>query len=260
MKKKRTIIIVSIIVLVLLVSTIILTIFLIRKNKEDEYEDKINIEELENKFNTIFTNTVYPENEENKEKVYKQYNIKTTETGKYKINTNIPNIKIDTEVVQGINNDIFESFIKPTIQILEQEESYTIYNVDYASYINNNIISIIIKCTLKEGSNPQRAIIRTYNYDMENDKILALQEIISMKNLSQDEVQNKVLDKINKEIQKVSAIETSGYNVYKRDINNTIYQLENSNEFFLGENNILYIVYAYGNSSYTSEVDLVICE
>lgn len=259
MRNKRTIIIVLVIVLVVIAS-VVLTVFLANKNKAKNKESKINIEELENNFNTIFTNTIYPETEENKQKVYLKYNIETSESGKYKIDTNIPMVEIESEIVDEINNDIFTSFVKPISQILDQEGAYTIYNADYMSYINNNILSVIVKCTLKEGINPQKVIIRTYNYDMENDKILTLQEIFNKKNLNQEEVQNKIFNKINDEIQKVIAIEGSGYNVYKRDINSEIYKIENAKEYFLGEGNVLYIVYAYGNSEYTSEVDLVICE
>ena len=260
MGKKRTIIIVSTIVLILVISYTILTIFLIKHNEEEKTESKINIEELENNFNTIFTNTIYPETEENKQKVYLRYNIETSESGKYKIDTNIPMVEIESKIVDEINNDIFTSFVKPISQILDQEGAYTIYNADFVSYINNNILSVIVKCTLKEGINPQKVIIRTYNYDMENDKILTLQEIFNKKNLNQEEVQNKIFNKINDEIQKVIAIEDSGYNVYKRDINSEIYKIENVKEYFLGKDNVLYIVYAYGNSDYTSEVDLIIFE
>jgi len=260
MKKKKIIIIISIIVLLLVISSIILTVVLGNKKKQNNQEAKINIQELENNFNTIFTNTIYPETEENKEKVYLKYNIETSETGKYKINTKLPIIEIESEVVEEINNDIFISFVKPIGQILDKDGAYTIYNADYASFLNDNILSIIIKCTLKEGSNPQRVIIRTYNYDMENDQNLEIKDIIRIKNLNQEEIENKIFEKINNEIQKINAIKDSGYNVYKRDINSEIYKLENIKEFFLGENNLLYIVYPYGNREYTSEVDLVICE
>lgn len=257
MRNKKIIITISIIILMLLI-TFILSIFFVNRNNENKQESNINIEELENNFNTLFKNTIYPETEENKAKVYLKYNIETTETGKYKIDTNVPGLEIESEAAKKINDDIFLSFVKPIAEILNREGAYIIYNVDYVSYINNNILSVVIKCNLKEGSNPQKTIIKTYNYDIENDKILELQDVLNIKNLNQEEVQKRVFEKINKEIQKVSAIQNSGYNVYKRDINSKIYKLENTKEIFLGENNVLYIVYSYGNSAYTSEIDLVI--
>ena len=129
-----------------------------------------------------------------------------------------------------------------TIKMLHKNEKYTQEN-----------INIILHCR-------NRAKYESMYGDMENDKILTLQEIFNKKNLNQEEVQNKIFNKINDEIQKVIAIEDSGYNVYKRDINSEIYKIENVKEYFLGKDNVLYIVYAYGNSDYTSEVDLIIFE
>ena len=37
-----------------------------------------------------------------------------------------------------------------------------------------------------------------------------------------------------------------------------IISVENAKEFFIGENGYLYVVYAYGNESFTSETDVVI--
>ena len=46
--------------------------------------------------------------------------------------------------------------------------------------------------------------------------------------------------------------------LFERDYTNDIYKVENTTEFFLGKDNFLYLIYAYGNDNYTSELDLVI--
>ena len=46
--------------------------------------------------------------------------------------------------------------------------------------------------------------------------------------------------------------------MYKRDYTSDIYKLENTKQYFLGINGILYLIYAYGNNDYTSEFDMVI--
>lgn len=52
-----------------------------------------------------------------------------------------------------------------------------------------------------------------------------------------------------------------GYsNIYTRDLNNDMYKIANSKTFFLGENGKLYIIYAYGNQNFTSEMDIVLFE
>ena len=37
-----------------------------------------------------------------------------------------------------------------------------------------------------------------------------------------------------------------------------MYELENTTNFFLDKDNYLYVVYAYGNSNFTSEMDIII--
>ena len=41
-------------------------------------------------------------------------------------------------------------------------------------------------------------------------------------------------------------------------VNNCFKQLENTKVYFLGEGKALYVLYPYGNSNYTTELDLVI--
>ncbi len=45
---------------------------------------------------------------------------------------------------------------------------------------------------------------------------------------------------------------------YIRDTSSDIYKLENTTNFILGENNYLYVIYPYGNSNYTDEMDVVV--
>lgn len=37
--------------------------------------------------------------------------------------------------------------------VLSNSQSYTIYDVEYVGYLNENILSLVIKSTLKEGNN-----------------------------------------------------------------------------------------------------------
>ena len=49
----------------------------------------------------------------------------------------------------------------------------------------------------------------------------------------------------------------SGYSVYVRDLNSDVYKLENITNFFLDNDEKLYIIFAYGNQNFTSELDIV---
>ena len=49
-----------------------------------------------------------------------------------------------------------------------------------------------------------------------------------------------------------------GFLRYQRNPDDDMYSINNVSEFFLGADNALYIVYAYGNQNHTSEMDIVI--
>ena len=50
----------------------------------------------------------------------------------------------------------------------------------------------------------------------------------------------------------------SGYEVYQRNMQSDEYDVTNVKTFFQGPNGELYIVYAYGNTKDTSEMDVII--
>ena len=49
-----------------------------------------------------------------------------------------------------------------------------------------------------------------------------------------------------------------GYNMYQRDYNSDMYDVKNTKEYFLGMDGDLYVIYPYGNTDSTSEMDIVI--
>jgi len=46
--------------------------------------------------------------------------------------------------------------------------------------------------------------------------------------------------------------------LYERDLQSEQYKIESSNIYFLTDDGYVYIVYPYGNDSYTNEMDIVI--
>ena len=71
-------------------------------------------------------------------------------------------------------------------------------------------------------------------------------------------MQKKVKDEIKMINNQMKNINDQGYNIYLRDQDSEIYNIDNTPNFFIGKNNYLYLVYAYGNNEYTSVIDLVI--
>ncbi len=236
----------------------------ITKTKEEKIE--ANYEDLKNNFDTIFTNNVNKEgaiNVENAnvnydELIETKYNVNEKKETKYSIVAKIPLFKKETETTKKINQEIFNTFGGKIVDIITNSNTDTIYNLGYVGYINDNILSLVIKCTLKEGTKAQRTIIQTYNYNIDEDRIVTLDEIMQKRNLDKEKVQNQITQEITKLSKQNASFANQGYNVYVRNPNDDIYKVENTPNFFLGKNKTLYLVYAYGNNDYTSETDLVI--
>ena len=225
--------------------------------KEEEFEN-IFVNETVNQIgkSILITNKIKKEDEiigisyESTEKII----------GKYSLNVKVPYININTTTVKEYNNQIEQIFKQKALDIMNDSSSKDIvYTVDYIAYINeNNILSIAIRSILKEGNNAQRTIIQTYNYDFQKNREITLQDTLELKGIKERDVETKVTEKIKKEQAKVEELKKLGYSIFERDYTNDMYKVKNTTEFFLGKDNFLYLVYAYGNDNYTSELDLVI--
>ena len=79
-----------------------------------------------------------------------------------------------------------------------------------------------------------------------------------MKNVTKQQANTTIREEIKKVQQNVEELSKLGYNVYPRDYTSDIYNINNVTEYFIGEDNALYIIFAYGNQNITSEMDIVI--
>lgn len=223
-------------------------------------------EEIKTKFNSLFTNQFNVGNKDlsaiqkidtTKEIVYTAYHIEE-QNENYEVQIDIPVINIRGDVPVSFNNITQTTFADKASEILSnQNTSKTIYRISYTGFINGNILSLVIQSTLKEGNNPQRVIVQTYNYDMETKKRVETTELLAQKNIIQSEAQKKVNDTIKKEIAEAQTLVQSGYAVYNRDMSNQMYLLKNITTSFLGPEGDLYMIFAYGNQNYTSEMDII---
>lgn len=249
-KNKKTLLIIIIVAIIIIISVIVSIILLRNKDKTEIIEEQsIDEGKMERQFDTMFNN------KEN-DYVKTRFNIMDEDPGKFLINAHIPEVTLENEYAKQINNEIQEIFINKLIEILEQSETYTIYNLDYCTEVNNDILSLAVKCVLKDGANPQRTIIKTYNYNLEKGKLIEITDLVPEE--KKEEIQSKINKRIEKEIKKEETIIEQGYNVYRRNSESEVYKLENSTEFYMTEGNIIYIIYCYGNNNYTNEMDLII--
>lgn len=235
---------------------------------EQEQNEHINIDTiaLSENFNNIFDNTVsYQENtlninkkDNSKDIVYTSYFNNDKKDNIYDLNVAIPYLNMNSSSAENINQEINNLFYNKAINILSDSNNNTIYSVKYKAYINDNILSLIISATLKEGDNAQRLMIKTYNYNISSNEQLDIHKVLGYRQLSSQYVQNKITETIKLASENVSVYNELGYSKYIRNINDDIYKVENTSTFFIGENKALYIIYPYGNSNYTTEFDLLV--
>lgn len=220
-------------------------------------------------FNNIFNNGIdYQQYEiqglskidNSKDMIYTGYESEEKQENKYELNVNIPVVNINSSTAVNINNQIEDLFETKATNVLAGTTQKTIYTVEYEAYINANILSLVIKSTLKEGDNPQRVIVKTYVYNLSTNEILTLPKVLEIKNLSSTGVKKEIISKIEEATVQANKLQELGYSVYKRDVNSSMYEIENTTSFFLGKDNSLYILYPYGNSNNTSEIDIIMFE
>ena len=226
-------------------------------------------EEIKSQLNSLFTNEIISNDydETNLQKrdaskgiVYSAYDIQKQE-GNYELDVHLPVININDSVATDFNKMTQSIFANKASEILNNK--YTekvIYSVDYISYVNDNILSLVIKSTLKQGNNPQRVIVQAYNYNLETGEKVQLVDVLAKRNIIQSDCQNKIHEIVTKAQEEAQVLVQSGYTVYNRNLSDSMYQISNISTFFLGKNEELYIIFAYGNQNFTSEMDVVLYE
>lgn len=226
-------------------------------------------EQLAKDFKSIFTNTLdyqgYNVNisgitkiNSNKDLIYTWASKDKIVDNKYDLNLNIPRVNISSSSAQKFNDKIKELYVDKANDIIVHSTTTTVYTVEYMSYINTNILSLVIKSTLKEGNNPQRVIIQTYNYNLSTNEEVTFDQMLEIKGLQATAVKEAVLNKVQASNTEAETLKNLGYNVYIRDLSSDIYETKNTTNFILGANNYLYVIYPYGNANFTDEMDVIV--
>ncbi len=237
---------------------------IISENTHNNVQDEIEEEKLRSEFQKLFQNQLennYQKStdkvEEDKDIIYTKYRLEKTEENAYNINVNIPYINIDNEIARKYNEQIEKDFVQKVINIKNEQNTNVIYSLRYEAIIDNEILYLIIYSDLKENLSAQRTIIKTYQYDLEHNKEISLSELINRKGLDKAEIQNKINEKIKEEQQIAESLNNMGYSVFKRNIEDEMYEINNIQNFFVKGDRI-YLIFAYGNDHITSEYDIVI--
>lgn len=260
MLKNKKILLIILICLIVVIAILIGAIVVVNNMDSQEEmpqeEEQLSEEVLANSFRNRFLNIEYTEDETNI--VSKGYFYEEEKESQYSIKLNVPKINLETETVAKINKDILNTYGNKLLDIMKNNKEYTIYNVDFITHINENIVSLVIKTVLKEGNNPQRVAMQTYNYNVEADKIVTLDEILTENNIEKSAVQTKILNTVREKNVNTQVLAEQGYNIYVRDIRSDEYLIENIENFFIGEEGHIYILFPYGNKNFTETMDVVI--
>ena len=186
------------------------------------------------------------------------YNVQE-QNDKYTVDLKITYFNINSINAKKFNQEIKATFKDKSESIISSNSSKNrVFNVKYKAFENNNILSLIILSELKEGNSNERIIIQTYNYNLQTNEIVSINDILKQKNIEIFDANKKIKNEINSSQEQNIKLSELGYNVTVRDTNKDEFKIENATEYFLGENEYLYVVYPYGNNEFTSELDVVI--
>ena len=230
------------------------------------------IDILKAEFNNLFNNSILINSENvrvdrkepSKELVYAGYNLVNEDENYYSVNAQIPILNINTDIAKAINGDIKQEYYDKANAIMRRTEGNTIYNVSYAAFVNQDILSLVIKSSLKEQNKSEKVSIKTYCYSLPEGKLLSINNVLDSsdllegKGLSLENIQITINEDVKKAYNNAKIIAESYGTLYERDLQSEIYKLENTQNFFLTQDGYIYIVYAYGNNDYTNEMDIII--
>lgn len=230
-------------------------------------EEDAEIKQLKENFLNIFDNSIdvitqYNGNlnkiKEDDDVILIAYNTQEQKEN-YTVDFKIPYFNINSENAKKYNQQIKSLFKDKSESVISStSRKNIIYNVKYKAYENNNILSLVILSELKEGESNERIIIQTYNYNLQTNEMVSINDIIKEKNINIANANNRIKNEINNSQEQNLKLAELGYNVTIRDTSKEEYKIENATEYFLGENGYLYVIYAYGNNDFTSELDVVI--
>lgn len=231
-------------------------------------QEKAEITALKKGFNDIFTNDItgqtrvnVKKKQDGKDIVYSSKNVNEKEEDKYNIVASIPHINIDSSYAEKLNLMIDRDYVDRIEEIIQNSDANIDYSVSYKAYLNGDLLSLIIKETIHEGKNPQSARIKTYNYYLAQNTEVSILDVAQAKKLDKNDMQKQIYAEIEENNKKIEQLKNQNNYSYKtRDKNDSMYKIENTENFMVDNNGYLYIIYAYGNKENTTSIDVVIFE
>lgn len=231
-------------------------------------QDAVEITKLKNEFNTMFTNNIegtstisnINKKDKNKDLVYISETMTEQDEDLYNISVNIPAININIAEAEKINNQIKDRYLNKVESIIEEAKEYTDYSVTFKAYVNGELLSLIIKETIREGRTVQSAKINTYNYSLSGNRQVSIQDVINSKGYKNEDLQKEIDAEMKELNTKDEELKNQYTEVKLRDLSSSIYKIENTENFIVNQDGYLYLIYAYGNTENTNKMDIIIFE
>ena len=230
-------------------------------------QEKAEIVALRNGFSEIFTNDISGQTRvnvkkklDNKDIVYTFKRVNEQEEDKYNIVAEIPHINIDSAYAERLNLMIDGDYSDRIEEIIGKSDTSIDYSVSYKAYLNGDLLSLIIKERVREGKNPQAERIKTYNYYLAQNTEVSIMDIVDAKKLDTKDMQKHIYEQIEENNKRMEQLKAQNYSYKTRDKNDSMYKVENTENFLVNDEGYLYIIYAYGNKENTTTMDVVIFE
>lgn len=245
-KKNNKFLIITTIILCLLV--VLMGSYIIYDNFNDNQNNN-----KENQNNNISNNSI-AKLDNNKDWVYSANYTLSTDKESYTTtsgelvsvkNLIVPYINIDTSEAKSVNTEIYklyESLIDEYNIISKWENPASTIKAEYNTYINNDILSVIIITTIT-GTDVPLYKYYTYNFNLINGNLLSYEDVYKINGFNANNIDDKanqaITNYMKKEYSFIPDFDTynnMSISNYKASINN------NKINFFIGENKKLNVI------------------
>ena len=222
---------------------------------------------LESNFNDMFQNGIkqhltseanVQKIEEDNELVYTAYELVNEDEAYYSVDAQIPIINIDSQTAKKINQEIKQEYYDKANSVMRQDEGNTIYKVTYQAFVNEDILSLVIRASLKEDNKSEKVSVKTYAYSLSQEEEVSIEQLIDLKKTTVETVQKNIDKEIKKADEDARIIANEYGTSFERNLESKIYKVDSIDTYFLTEDGYVYIIFPYGNEDYTNEMDIVI--
>jgi len=137
------------------------------------------------------------------------------------VSSELPIINLDYDSVRNINKGIEEKYKKLKDDNIITDAMVNINSVKYKHYVNDDILSLVVEY---KNNNYTAGYVsyeyNTYNINKITGEVLSNDDLIKFKNLTVDDVYNKIVQNVEKEYEDLGYDDYKNTDFYKETVNN----------------------------------------